>query len=484
MIRNHWIRKLKAKEVEGFAEVQLPDDSQQFFKPNEKDLQEELQSLPEPKHELAIDRFRRGEEAFAAKKYEEAAELYASSDTATASLIAQAAQGVACVLTSDLYSAEAVFSRSANLAAERGWEQFQGLLQINRAQVLQDMGDWTGANRCLEEATGVLKTEDEGHHVNFVKTRLALLCMHRGQYYQGLQLCDEGIYSITKRQDTVEAAASRALVKGGLLTAMGKFHDGETVLREALVQISRRRINVVGRLHLQLAYLWLLQGRNDASHHIDAAQELYESLDDAHAKGRVLGLRGLMHLSSGDMKNGGRYFAEAIDLEEHLRYRRGQVRSRLTWGRCLLRLGITAQAQELLAKALTLAQQSGLRPLALECEILLSMLSGGSDVEATILSLRRFVDQCYKMGLPTLEMQIGHYLSSVYTSQGHFEKAASCCQEVLHKSEQVGSRIDQGKALEALSQIATQEGRTNAAAEYKATAQAIFQSMGISHRLT
>ena len=145
-----------------------------------------------------------------------------------------------------------------------------------------------------------------------------------------------------------------------------------------------------------------------------------------------------------------------------------------------MRLGITDQAQEHLAKALTLARQSGLRPLALECEILLAMLSGGSDVEATILSLQRFMDQCYRMGLPTLEMQIGHHLSSVYTSQRQFEKAASCCQEVLHKSEQVGSRIDQGKALEALSQIATQEGRTNAATEYKATAQAIFQSMGIS----
>ena len=478
--RQHRIRQLRRSPAESldFEHVHLPDDGQEFLKPTEDMLLQDLLNSPSKERDRALAHFRNGDELFSSWRYREAADAYEVSGQTAESPLSFMARGVALTMVSDLRNAANAFEEASGRARTCHAVTLEAALGINIAQVHRDLGRAKSACRILESTRALCHSANNTCLEGLALRHLGAVLLMQELYDDAVACCDSAIQQAHYVEDRT-AIGHSLCSKGAFLAAKGDLHRASAVFKHASSLAQREDPTLQGRIHINLANLHLAR-RNfpEALHYSDQALTVHRRSGYRQGEARNLSMRAVVRVAQGVPLQDLRAYKRAIDLDRGLNYRKGVLRTELTIAKTQVAIGDTANALTLLASANHIAEDIGHMYAELESSVLVALLAPATELQDKIHLLEHSLTKS-TAAYPLLATQILSILGTLYGALGLYDKAVDMCRQALARSKDSGNLLEGATASTRLARIHTEQGRMEDALECTSIADAIFASQGL-----
>ena len=470
-LRTSWWRE---SDTHGFGHVHLPDDGQELLTPPVRTLRSELVDSA-GRNELALVRFRRGDQLSAGNRFPEAADEYQKCFEASPSLSAQLARGVAYMMISDLEGAAEAFEVA--LSVRSGQRCLKVASMVNLGQAYGDLGRPRCTIRMLEKAIEVSDVAGMSCLSVLSRSRLAFMLHQHGRPDESMARCDEAarLYGGT---DEYSGLSNVFCVRGLVLSQFGEIAQAERAFRDGMAQSkSLRRSYSATRACMHLAHLHALQGKGaDATKLVAAVSRL----PDTRRRARCQGILALTYLKDGKTQEALAALQVAARLDRETGYLRGMARDALISGQICFQHGLVPEALHALSEASRIAAQIGHAALGIETSALYAVTRTDISASEKASALVACISRCRAVRRPRIEVRLQSVLAHMWMEAGELAQAQSAGEVALEQSKTLGSPLDEANCCATLGRLRELEGRPEQALELGSRGQAILQTLGMA----
>ena len=479
-IKKLWKNRRDKKSPADFEHVYLPDDGQEFLKPSEGTLIQELQDLSGGQRDQAIVYFQEGDRAFREWRYRDATNNYLASGRIIESLAAYSAHGVALIMVSELREAVETLDKARILAQNRQAIRFEIAVGINAGQVYNDLGDLERAQECFKVVRDLCQ-KIKDHSLEAIALRhLGVVLKNRGDYSKAIECCEKAVQNSSDLQDNVGKAAGFSNIAFIYLTQRDLKHT-EELLRSSIASVSEIGNHYqVGRLWTNLSNTLLEKGNLiDAKEALGEASRIHRQLQYRHGEIRNIIDLGILNCAEGKLEDGFQALELAVQQSVEIEYRRGEIRARESLGMFHLQNQSDGEARLMLEQVHYISEKIGLSCKAIDISSMLACISDEAPLTDSIqLQLENCLHKSRSLKFPLEEINILQRLGRLQLSLGHFFEAEKQFLSALYLSKNIENRGKEAENLILLSMAYENNGDIDQSTETKAMAQAIFADLG------
>lgn len=164
--------------------------------------------------------------------------------------------------------------RASVVCQQLGDDAWLGRININRANVYQELDRYADAARCYADARAALvKSEQNRQHVALVDLNLGLLAERQGQYWQALRCLERARATFTPAVQIAWVDFLRARVYHRLNLNQEAFHLAAAAAALLAQAGSKRELAMA--YHVQASTAWGIGAYSQAEAHLLMAQQLF-----------------------------------------------------------------------------------------------------------------------------------------------------------------------------------------------------------------
>lgn len=250
---------------------------------------------------------------------------------------------------------ESMAARAARLRALLVWFPEDARLHWALGMACAMSGARVEARAALEEAARLAAGDSK--LLGWIEGQLGNLAAYAGDSAGAATLYERAVSRLVTLGDRSQAATFRANL-GGLWLGRGDLAAAEEQLLLALGEMEDgARAANRGRLHANLATLYLRRGRPELADHHDAlAEQTFREANDRMCLGQLLGNRAARQLDAGALDDARRVVTEALALHRQIGNLRSEALALMTLGDIAAEQGDPDALQLFAAAAARLAQ--------------------------------------------------------------------------------------------------------------------------------
>jgi tetratricopeptide (TPR) repeat protein len=353
-----------------------------------------------------------------------------------------------------------------------------------RGSVLEKQGQYSAALDALAQAMAIVRSGAPNLSplaVPLICADIALVRQRRGEYEMAIAACEEGLHALrldprTRDDEMIEARLYSTLgtiygMLGDYPRAQGNF-ERSLLAREAVDDLPGMIVS-----HNNLGYLWQLQSAYEqAIEHYHIAEELARKINLRYALVFAALNTAYALISLGIYDEAAARCADALVHAQEMKDRQNIAQSYNTLGIVLYHQGAYDRALEAYAQALQIYQSLG--SAYQEANTLMHValaLSAQGRFEEGREAAQKTVERAEALHTQRLKVEALNALAEVALEQGEAATATTYAQAATSLSDEIGSKYDGGIARRLVGQAAAMRGAPFAA-EFEASI-ALFEAI-------